>query len=130
MTLENTNNKPVSLRLPPRVAEMLDQEVERRNTNASEVIRRAIVLMNRMRDGVFVPISNEERDLLELISEKRELPAEEILSNWVSSAIKVAISEKPVFKLRLKTISSQTLDFRAENEPLWLEKGQAARHAW
>ena len=127
MNFESTN-KTVSLRLPPRVAEMLDQEVARRNTNASEVIRRAIVLMNRMRDGVFVPLRVEQRALLEGISEKKELPAEEILTDWISTAIKNENAGKTSLKLRVMATPSQFFDSKADNDRVWEAGPPVANH--
>lgn len=81
------NSKTITVRLPKGLIDILDKEVERRDTNRSDVIRRSILTYRRMRDGIFIPLASEyKRSLLE-ISERKGLPYEDVVSRWVCDGI-------------------------------------------
>ena len=81
------DQKTISVRLPQHVSEILEEEVRRRETTQSDVIRRALLLLKRMRSGVFVPLDQRHRDALLRVAEKLSIPYEHFLSDVVSSAI-------------------------------------------
>lgn len=87
MTRNQKNTKSVTVRLPLFIVDSLDAEVAKRDTSRSEVIRRAVVTMERMKTGVFVPLSPEYKRSLLTISTSRRVPYENLLTSWVCDAI-------------------------------------------
>ena len=77
----------ISVRLPRSMVAKMDDWAAKMDSSRTSIVRGALATYFRFEQGIFVPLSEENRSALVRIAEARAIPAETLAEGLMKSAI-------------------------------------------